>query len=59
MSTFLTARAGEGASPNKALQRSGAFARLRIERLESSMSRSFDETVRLARSAPAAEGHIR
>jgi hypothetical protein len=44
---------------NRALQRPGACAGLRIERLEGSMSRPFDQTVRLVRSAPAAEGQSR
>jgi hypothetical protein len=44
---------------NEALQRPGACAGLSDTRLEGSMSRSFDQTVRLAGSAPAAEGRGR
>ena len=44
---------------NERLQRPGALAGLSVERLEGSVSSSFDQTVRLASSAPAAETQSR
>jgi hypothetical protein len=45
--------------PNKRLERTGAFAGLGVDRLEGSMTRSSDQTVRQAGSAPAAQAQIR
>jgi len=46
-------------APNKALQRPGALAGLRNERLEESMSRSLTRRIAWTALAPAAEGQGR
>jgi hypothetical protein len=48
-----------GRPPNRALQRPGARAGLRSERLESSMSRSLTRRFAWKALAPAAEGRMR
>ena len=49
----------KGGMANRRFERPGAFAGLRFAWLEGSMTRSSDQTVRQAGSAPAAQAQVR